>query len=107
MIVALTDADCRCDLITFYKNVARKMNETLSANTNFDCRKIMVTKDIQDAIWEHYKEQGYTDGVIAMTLLCSGPKATLQATGEGSAYVAEIQDGFLTTDSREVSNASD
>mgnify|MGYP006916355692 CR=1 FL=1 len=94
-MIYLTKEDCYCDLIDFYKNVAAKMgyNRLQIATMSFDCRRIRVTKPVQDAIWAYYRDaMDASDQELAMLWVCSGPKADL----EGESYAAESKDGFLT-----------
>ena len=46
--VSLKKEDCYCDLATFYENVARKISARITDKSKFDCRKICVTKDVQE-----------------------------------------------------------
>lgn len=60
--VQLRKEDCYCDLTEFYENVARKIPVEITDKTCFDCRKICVTKSIQEALWSYYRdEKGKTD----------------------------------------------
>lgn len=96
--IVLEKEDCYCDLDTFYSNVAEKMSADISPETMFDCRKICVTKQVQDELWKYQKEEkGLKDQAVASFFLCLGPKANLTDQKE-CPYIAEVQDGFLTTE---------
>lgn len=74
--VSLKKEDCYCDLATFYENVARKISARITDKSKFDCRKICVTKDVQEVLWSYYREEkNQTDEQIASILLIGGPKA--------------------------------
>ena len=77
--VQLRKEDCYCDLTKFYENVARKIPAEITDKTCFDCRKICVTKSVQEALWSYYRdEKEKTDEQIATMLLGYGPKANLE-----------------------------
>lgn len=64
--VTLKREDCYCDLTNFYENMARKMSLKITNKTRFDCRKICVTKPVQETLWSYYRdEEGKTDEQIA------------------------------------------
>lgn len=96
--VILEKEDCYCDLDKFYSNVAEKMRADISSETMFDCRKICVTKQVQDELWKYQREEKDLENQsIAALFLCMGPKANLDEQRD-CPYVAEVQDGFLTTE---------
>jgi hypothetical protein len=93
--VQLRKEDCYCDLTKFYENVARKIPAEMTDKTCFDCRKICVTKSVQEALWSYYRdEKEKTDEQIATMLLGYGPKANLEEHGILE-YRAEVEDGFI------------
>ncbi|MCI6453163.1 hypothetical protein [Hungatella sp.] len=93
--VLLKKEDCYCDLTTFYENVAHGLQIETTDKTRFDCRKICVTKSVQEALWSYYREEkGKTDEQIAAMLLGYGPKANLEEHSIQE-YRAEIEDGFI------------
>lgn len=93
--VRLKKEDCYCNLTEFYENVARKIPVEITNKTCFDCRKICVTKPVQEALWSYYRdEKEKTDEQIAAMLLGYGPKANLEEHGILE-YRVEIEDGFI------------
>lgn len=93
--VTLKREDYYCDLTNFYENMARKMSLKITNKTRFDCRKICVTKPVQETLWSYYRdEEGKTDEQIAAMLLGYGPKANLEECGILE-YRAEVEDGFI------------
>lgn len=94
-IVKLKREDCYCDLTHFYENVAREAKINVSEHTMFDCRRIEITKAVQEVLWSYYREEKHcTDEEISMILLAYGPKATLEEHGILE-YRAEFEDGFI------------
>lgn len=93
-IVMLTREDCYCKLITFYENVAKKLSFKATDKTEFDCRKICVSKSVQEAIWAYYREQETIVGSNMATLwaLC-GPKADVE--GKNKLFVVSVESGFI------------
>ena len=93
--VRLRKEDCYCDLTEFYENVARKISVKITDKTRFDCRKICVTKSVQEALWSYYRDKkGKTDEQIATMFLGYGPKANVEEHGILD-YRAEVEDGFI------------
>lgn len=88
----LLQSDCECSLVDFYENVAKKTEADITDATRYDCRKICITKSVQEGIWKHYTENGQSDEQIATLMLQYGPKANL--TGED--FAVAIEDGFIT-----------
>lgn len=88
----LSKEDCECGLEDFYENAARKLGKKITENTRYDCRKICVTKPVQDYIWRYYGECGYSDEKIAAHFLQYGPKANLG----GNTLEFTVEDGFVT-----------
>ncbi len=89
--ISLSLDECNCGLCDFYTHVARKMVVKDCDNVQFDCRRICVTKSVQDAIWNYYRSEDLSDTEISILLLMSGPKANLS----GLEYRAEVEDGFI------------
>lgn len=76
----VTIANPKTHLVAFYDAVAREMGFTNPEDLHYDCRKINVAANIQDAFFEFYREtnpdlsaQDVNMGT-AMLLMCSGPK---------------------------------
>lgn len=79
----------------FYENVARKIPVGITKKTCFDCRKICVTKSVQEVLWSYYRdEKGKTDEQIAAMWLGYRLKANLEEHGILE-YRAEIEDDFI------------
>ena len=94
-IVKLKKEDCYCDLTRFYENVAQRAKINVTENTMFDCRRIEVTKAVQEILWYYYREEKHcTDEETSMILLAYGPKATLEECGILE-YRVEFEDGFI------------
>lgn len=90
--VILTKEECYCGIVEFYDLVAQKLGYD-SDRVGYDCRRIDVTKPVQDQIFSFYREeQRALDESIAAAWVGYGPKASLP--GEG--YEAQIFDGFIT-----------
>lgn len=87
----LSQSECKCGLADFYKNVANGIGIDITDKTHYDCRKIRITKSVQEYIWKHYSESGQTDEKIAALMLQYGPKATLS----GGLFEVAIEDGFV------------
>lgn len=87
---SLSPDDCNCLLGAFYENVAKRTGAKVTDKTQFDCRKICITKSVQDIIWKKYAEEGYADTTIAALMLQYGPKANL----DGSELEFVVEPGF-------------
>ena len=93
--IQLRKEDCYCDLTEFYENVARKIPVEITDKTCFDCRKICVTKLVQEALWSYYRDEKRKAGEqIAPMFLGDGPKANVEEHGILE-YRAEVEDGFI------------
>lgn len=96
--VQLSKEDCYCDLTDFYENVARKIPVGITDRTLFDCRKICVTKLVQDTLWSYYREEQHISNMdITAIFLIYGPKANLKKAKD-MPYRAEVEDGFISYD---------
>lgn len=93
----LTENQIRETLGKFYKNVANAAGYTETENTMYDCRKILIAPNIQDAIISTYQEAYPKASVqdILIHLLISGPKV---CEGLGINEVI-IQNGYITVKS--------
>ncbi len=90
--VILSKEECYCGIIEFYDLIARKLGYDTD-KVGYDCRKIDVTRPVQDQIFAFYQnEQKASDESIGATWVCYGPKTCLLGDG----YVAEIAEGFIT-----------
>ncbi len=95
-IITLNFEDCYCDLSAFYENVAKKLSFKVTDKTEFDCRKICVSKSVQETIWLYYREEENMDiGDISMRWLSFGPKANLD--NKYIWYTVKVEDGFITS----------
>lgn len=90
--LTLSKETCCCDISEFYRNVAAAMGINDFEYVMFDCKKICVSKPVQDTIFAYYEEKYHCAPVdIGMTWADFGPKATLDDPG----YVAEVDEGFI------------
>lgn len=81
----------------FYEYVARKANLKLEGNYTFDCRKINVSKDIQDALFKYMEASGYSQETICMMWCVYGPKAFEEFPDN----TVELLDGFVNVGDEE------
>lgn len=92
--VVLTEKECYCGIIELYDLVAQKLGYD-PAKVSYDCRRINVTKPVQDQIFTFYQEeQKASNESIGSAWLCYGPKAILSGLS-GDRYEVEIFDGFI------------
>ena len=89
------DSENRFDLDTFYDNVAKYFNIPCNSESNFDCKKISISTDIQHEWIEKcrqiYKNSKDSEMGLLLLLLISGPKTPEELNG----YEVEIEDGFV------------
>ena len=57
MKIRLNESDYRCGLQECYKNIAVKAGYTPTQHTLYDCRRVCVSKNIQDAWYDYYHER--------------------------------------------------
>lgn len=88
---SLSQSDCECGLGEFYENAAKRLGVKITEKTQYDCRKICVTKLVQDRIWKHYYDEGHSNAEIGVLFLHLGPKANL----DGDALEFTVEDGFV------------
>lgn len=92
--LVLTDCQVIGTLEQFYKNAANEAGYTETEDIMYDCRKILVAPNIQDAVIGAY--QGLCPGVsvhdILIYLAISGPKVC-EELGMNEVI---IQNGFIT-----------
>lgn len=99
MKVPLMKEDCYCSLLRFYETVAAATGVTDIGNAWYDCRKICVTKDVQDMLWDYYRtEESMSDMEITTLFLHMGPKAVIDQPG---LYLAEANKDFVCYKRRE------
>lgn len=75
----------------FYEFVATKANFNLEGNYTFDCTKINISKNIQDALFKYMEDNGYPKEEICMIWCLYGPKAF----EEFNDNTVELLDGFV------------
>lgn len=89
---AMLQSECRDSVTNFYIKAAKQIGITDSPIIVYDCRKIHVTKSVQNEIIKYYLDTGNSLEEINQILLMFGPKADLP--GEGFEFVPE--DGFTS-----------
>lgn len=82
---------CECGLMEFYENAAKKMGIKITDKTQYDCRKICITRRVQDCIWNYYAEKGYSEEKITSILIQFGPKANIS----DNVFDFEAEDSFI------------
>lgn len=87
----IAKSDCMYGLFCFYENVAKTAGLKTTKDSRYDCRKICVSKPIQNCLWQYYIDCGHSDKEIATFFIQFGPKASLQ----GNEFIFEIEDGFV------------
>ena len=88
---AMLQNECHNSVMNFYIKAAKEMGIKDSPIISYDCRKIHVTKSVQNEIIKYYLDSGNTLEEISQILLMFGPKADLP--GEGFEFFPE--DGFV------------
>ncbi len=84
---------CSQTLVNFYECAAKIAGIKLTGKSGFDCRKIRITKPVQDAIVKYYMDKEHlTTEEIGVILLHFGPKANL----DGDGYEFEVEPGFVS-----------
>ena len=91
--VFLTDEQTKQTLGDFYRSVARSAGHEEREDTLYDCRRILVSLNVQDAIIQAYQEirPSATRADIIMLLALCGPKAD----EELERNEVKIQSGFI------------
>lgn len=57
MKVRLDESDYRCGLVECYEHIAIKAGYKPTQHTLYDCRRVCVSKHIQDAWYDYYRER--------------------------------------------------
>lgn len=84
---------CEQSLVAIYECAAAIMDIELTEKSMFDCRKICVTKPVEDAIVKYYMEkENLSAEEVGTMLLHFGPKANL----DGDRYEFEVEPGFVS-----------
>lgn len=87
----LAKAECYCSIVDLYDIVARKLGYDPN-RVCYDCRKICVTKSVQDQVFAFYKEEINASEVDISTIwLMYGPKANL----DGEDFKVKVSAGFI------------
>lgn len=94
--IDISKDECYCNLTEFYQAVADRLGIKTTDKTNFDCRKICVTKSVQEILWQYYYDAGDSNSQIATLFLMLGPKANLT----GNVYAVEVEDGFIVEETQ-------
>lgn len=93
MRVIMEEKECYCSLDNFYEKVAKKMGVAVTDTNVFDCRKICVTKAVQDELRAYYyNEECLSNFQILALFLNAGPKANIQISNQ---YIVEVENGFV------------
>ena len=93
MKITMTYEEVYCSLDELYNNVAKRMNISMIGKM-FDCRKIEISKRIQDELFNYYKEEkGCDECQVGMLLCFAGPKAN----GNLEGFEIIVEDGFIST----------
>ena len=57
MKIRLNESDYRCGLTECYEHIAVKAGYKPTQHTSYDCRRVCVSKNIQDAWYSYYHER--------------------------------------------------
>ena len=98
--VILTEKQMGHTLADFYRCVAKEAGHEETEETMYDCTKILVAPDVQDAIIQAYQKKwpGAPMDAIVIRLAISGPKVRDNLRcGE-----VMIQKGFISIDRKSV-----
>ncbi len=93
--VFLTDGQAKQTLGSFYRSVAQLAGHEETDDTMYNCCKILVSADVQDAIIQAYQDDipdVSMESIIAM-LAMGGPKMN----AELGRNEVRIQPGFIST----------
>lgn len=75
----------------FYELAARAINYNVTPNTTYDCRRIRVAQNIQDAWYRYYKNRGFDATQVTMNLCLAGAKVDADLAD----YEVAIETGFF------------
>lgn len=90
----ITEEDCKTEIEKFFENAARIAGYGVTPKTQFDCRKICVSKPVEKIIHDVYRDLGLQDEQIGAIWVLFGPKANL----DGEELIFEIDDGFVVVE---------
>lgn len=91
---SITEEECQNEIEKFFENAAKIAGYQIKPKTQFDCRKICVSKPVEKIIHDVYRDLGLSDEQIGAIWIMFGPKANL----EGEELIFEIDDGFVVTE---------
>ncbi len=97
--VFLTDGQAKQTLGDFYRSVAQMAGHEEREDTMYDCCKILVSANVQEAIIQAYQEENpgiKMESIIAL-LAIGGPKMNAEL-GQNE---VKIQPGFIRTKNAE------
>jgi len=87
-----------------YDTVAKELGyDVNNPDIHYDCRKINVARNIEENIYEHYKETSENkdspdiEAAITMALLLYGPKSNQELSDDE----VEVEDGFISYENKE------
>lgn len=89
----LTQEQCHThSMNALFDNFAAAMGYTDTAGLEYDCRRILVSKAIQNEFISAAKEMGAPDYAIGMAWCFAGPKTTIE---DDERFLIEPQAGFI------------
>lgn len=91
--IILKRGQAEANLRDFYRNVAEMIGYEETEDTIYDCRRILVAPDVQDAIILAYEKSGVMQENIMSWLAIAGPKVRRELP-TGSVV---IQTGFISS----------
>lgn len=102
MKVRLDESEYRCGLVECYEHIAIKAGYKPTQHTLYDCRRVCVSKHIQDAWYDYYHERAKEKDPslpdseimcsITMLLLMNGAKVQPGLADNE----ASVENGFAT-----------
>ena len=91
MTIRLTDEEVHTSIVQLYNNIALRLGYNPD-NCEYDCRKINVSNDIFERIYDYYRtEENYGMDTMGMVWCCYGPKCDDKL----KEYEVEIADDFI------------
>lgn len=93
---SITEEECNAEIEKFFENAAKIAGYHIAPKTQFDCRKICVSKPVEKIIHNMYRTLGLPDEQIGAIWIMFGPKANL----DGEELIFEIEDGFVVTEGK-------
>ena len=100
-IIEITLEDINEGISKAYENIAKKAGYEINENTVYDCRRIEVSRIIDDYFWKWYKDKAIKENpnltdqdinmAIAMLMLQKGAKRNEKLEN----WKVLVQDGFV------------